>query len=879
MEKRRQTATNAWWNELTSARQQLVRAALRRQLPPWPALTALESWGDELLRLPEGEMSVASLADAWGNLQLILVECGLEHSRAEDNASIVEMAWQRVRRSAELIFQTLLNRPELASLHTDLRDEILPLLADAVPRAREGRIIRCIEASTHLHALALRTSGMPHAWLLACAAEMQYPAFTHAGWHGRMGIDFTWRRARTIVQALIAGLQGEGLTDLPLVVSCDSRVHAGLLASAVTEVASANGQPVYLCSRDTPAPALLTYLTHTLGIGHNAGLINCTASRLPVKEEGSGLYTGMEYQGIRYYTPYGTPAPARFIAQVERHAAELLLEPAAPLRPAVAGEVRMIDPLTEEVTLLIAEMGYPVPLADVGSEPALSALRRYWRRPDALIVIDEMHGASRGYLRAVCEELKLPCEVLHGTRNPLFGDLPAADPAPPHVAELSARVREVKEERRPLIGLAFDADADRLGVVDETGAFLPGNALLALLADFLLNEAYPGEPGLVVRDFTATRLLDRLTLLPQYVDRVLPPHQHGPLPAYMRAPGYKQLAGNPAALHSGGTQVVRLSSAQFPGLDDLDVLLARHRKGGLTASGLQEAYYACLDRLLIAGDASGGIVAHGHAPEKDALWAALLLLQLCAVRHAPVGELWRRLQEHLGAVNTEHLRLNVPAGVKLPLVNRYIQQYEHAAKTHTPAPVKIGGCAVEYAGGLDDQFIEWALRSPRGEAAFLTIEISATDPVIQAIAEGSDRETTHPVLLAVAERVEGLIIEQLRHAENAWRVVETLASIQLPPAALTDLPGTLNCRIAAASLCSPAGTGPPGPRGPRAAALRHQPPCRNRTGKKPRHRRLPPGRTTGRKTHPPAPAYQLGRGRISGPSGSIIENRVLSTAH
>ncbi len=47
---------------------------------------------------------------------------------------IFAMAWQRVRRSTEQVFQTLLSRPELASLHADLRDEILPLLADAVPR-------------------------------------------------------------------------------------------------------------------------------------------------------------------------------------------------------------------------------------------------------------------------------------------------------------------------------------------------------------------------------------------------------------------------------------------------------------------------------------------------------------------------------------------------------------------------------------------------------------------------------------------------------------------------------------------------------------------------------------------------------------------------
>ncbi len=773
-----------------------MQAALRRQLPPRPALIALENWGEELLRLPAGALSVEKMAESWGNLQFLLVECGAEGSAGEDNEHIFAMAWQRVRRSTEQVFQSLLSRPELASLYADLHSEILPLLADAVSRPREGRIIRCLEATAHLHTLARRTSGMPHAWLLARMAEMQYPAFTAGGWHGRMGSGFTWRRARALTQALIDCVQEHGLGELPLVVGFDSRVHADLLASLVTEVATASGQQVYLCSRDAPAPALVTYLTHTLGITNSAGLVLCTASRLPVKEGGADLYMGTEYQGIRYFTPYGMPAPAPFNMQVERLALTQLLDERAQSHPALPGTVRMIDPFSETVSRLMAHLGTPVQLGDFGSEPALAAVQRFWRRPEARIVIDEMHGASRGYLRAVCDELKLPCEILHGSRNPLLGDLPAANPEPPQLADLMARVRELREECHPLIGLALDADGDRLGVVDETGAYLPGNALLALLTDFLLNEAYPGEAGVVIRDFTATRLLDRLVALPEYAGRTLPPRNPGQLPAYMRAPGYRQLTGNPAHLHGSGVQVAAMSSEDFRGAGEMETLLARVRQGELSAPAAQEAFFTGLEHWLIAGDAQGGIITHGFSPDKDGVWAALLVLMLCAVRQTPLGELWRDLRQRVGSACTERLRLSVPPAITLPLVNRYIQHYEQAGKGPFSGRFKIGGCQVDYAGGVEDRFIEWAVLNPENEPAYLVLQVSATDPTIQVIAEGRERETTRRLLLAVAERVEDLIMEQLRHAENAWRVVETLASVQLPPVALTALPGTLNCRIA-----------------------------------------------------------------------------------
>ncbi len=68
--------------------------------------------------------------------------------------------------------------------------------------------------------------------------------------------------------------------ELPLVVGFDSRVHADLLAALVTEVATANGQQVYLCSRDTPAPALVS-LSHPYPRDHQQRGTRslCTAPR------------------------------------------------------------------------------------------------------------------------------------------------------------------------------------------------------------------------------------------------------------------------------------------------------------------------------------------------------------------------------------------------------------------------------------------------------------------------------------------------------------------------------------------------------------------------------------------------------------------------
>jgi phosphomannomutase len=579
------------------------------------------------------------------------------------------------------------------------------------------------------------------------------------------------------------------LGNLPLIIGYDSRVHADRLACLAAETLAARGQAVQFCARDMPTPALVAYLTGVLGIGNAAGILTCTASTLPVKEAGMVRYTGHEYQGLRYLTPAGTLPTAEWAERLGRRAAELLLEAeASPAGPPC--EVTIISPGTDYLEGLLAATHYPLTDAEGEKRPAHEMLQAYWQVPDALIVFDAMYGSTRGLLPGLCDELRLPCEIHHTIHDPLFGELAAAGPEPPQVSELAGRIREMRAERRPLIGIALDADGDRVGIVDENGAFLPGSAVFTLLADFLLNEAYPGEPGLIIRTREVTRALDRLVERPEYADRVISPPDHKSLPAYLRASDYRQLTGDPAQLHGRGLYVARdgveVACLSFP---DVDRLLERRTSGGLTPSELQRLVHEQLDRLLLTGDGRGALPALGHAPYPDGLFTALLVLQLCAVRRAPIGALWRELRERLNAPHMDRLRLHASDEVKRELVNRFMRRFARPGE-------ELAGCAVRFAGGVRDCFIEWALTDVQGAPAYCTVTAVDDLPLVRAVAEAPSSETTYRMLVAVARELEALIIHELRRAQHPWTVIDILAELQLPPAALADLPGTFNCRVA-----------------------------------------------------------------------------------
>jgi phosphomannomutase/phosphoglucomutase len=116
------------------------------------------------------------------------------------------------------------------------------------------------------------------------------------------------------------------------------------------------------------------------------------------------------------------------------------------------------------------------------------------------VVVDCGNGAAGGIAPALLEELG--CEVV-----PLFcevdGNFPNHHPDPGNPKNLETLIRTVLEHGADL-GVAFDGDGDRLGVVDSSGKVIwPDRQLMMLAADVLSRE--PGSD--VIFDVKCTRHL------------------------------------------------------------------------------------------------------------------------------------------------------------------------------------------------------------------------------------------------------------------------------------------------------------------------------------------------------------------------------------
>jgi phosphomannomutase len=113
------------------------------------------------------------------------------------------------------------------------------------------------------------------------------------------------------------------------------------------------------------------------------------------------------------------------------------------------------------------------------------------------VVIDAANGMAGAMLPPVLEHLPVDARKYFFEPD---GTFPNHEPNPLLPENREFIVAKVKEEGADL-GVAFDGDADRCFIVDDTGEFVPGDFVTALLAESIL-EKEPG--GKVIYDVRAS---------------------------------------------------------------------------------------------------------------------------------------------------------------------------------------------------------------------------------------------------------------------------------------------------------------------------------------------------------------------------------------
>jgi phosphomannomutase len=136
------------------------------------------------------------------------------------------------------------------------------------------------------------------------------------------------------------------------------------------------------------------------------------------------------------------------------------------------------------------------------SDEYVARLLADWDGGDRLlkVVWDNGNGAAGDVLAKLVAALPGEHVVLNGT---IDGRFPAHHPDPTVPANLRQLIAEVAA-RHADIGIAFDGDADRIGVIDDTSEIMFGDQLMVLLARDVLR-VHPGAT--IIADVKASQVL------------------------------------------------------------------------------------------------------------------------------------------------------------------------------------------------------------------------------------------------------------------------------------------------------------------------------------------------------------------------------------
>jgi len=228
-------------------------------------------------------------------------------------------------------------------------------------------------------------------------------------------------------------------------------------------------------------------------------------------------------------------------------------------------------------------------------------------------------------------------------------------------------LKKLVKARGCALGLSTDADGDRFGLVDENGRLVIANYVLALLLEYLLRVK--GWRGGVARSGTTTHLIDRIA------------RSHD-LPVYRTPVGFKYLA-------------------------DLFI------KG----------------RIIFGGEESACLAVKDHLPEKDGIFAGLLVAEMMAVYGQSLTELLDQLFKKYGKMVGAQTSLGLSARISKRLKELIKDPPETVGRRRVMSVETMDGLKLVFSGD-----------------SWLTLRFSGTEPVVRCYSEAETRPEARALL-------------------------------------------------------------------------------------------------------------------------------------
>ncbi len=369
-------------------------------------------------------------------------------------------------------------------------------------------------------------------------------SFGTGGWRGIIGENFSRENVIRVAQGIVELARLDECTDKPIVIGYDRRFLSDTAARWAAEVFCANGIDILFLRRSAPTP-LIMFLVKDMGLNYG---IEITASHNP-----------SHYNGIKFIVREGRDAPVEVTCRLEETIAKIEAGSVSylPFNECVeTGRVRHLKhPFNGFIDSILAKL-------DLG----------VIRSRDLRVLFNPMHGSGTYPLLTILYTARCTVDLIGGEKDAYFG---GRDPAPTGKSLIGFKDRV--ESGNYDLGIAFDGDGDRIGIIDSNGRYISANEILCLLYYYL--HEHKGWRGPVIRNLATTHMLDKIA--ESFGER-----------CYEVPVGFKYISA---------------------AIDEYDAILG--------------------------GESSGGLTVRGHIYGKDSIYAASLFVEMICATGKSASEL------------------------------------------------------------------------------------------------------------------------------------------------------------------------------------------------------------------------------------------------
>ncbi len=370
------------------------------------------------------------------------------------------------------------------------------------------------------------------------------------GWRGVVADDFTYETLRYAAQGASEFLLTKSSEPLA-VIGYDCRFASEIFAEEVARVCAANGIRSLLFDR--PSPTQVASWTVIDRKANGAAIV--TASHNPYI-----------FNGFKYKPETGSSASREVTRELEERINAVAGQgaPAVKRAPADDPRIERIDP-------------QPAYFEQLRRMLDVDAIRHKGLR----ILHECMYGSGYGYISALLDGSATTVTELHAKRNPFFGGF-NPEPIPQNLHEALQTMKSGGFD----LCIATDGDADRVGIIDETGRFINQLQVYALLFRYLVEVK--GWKGPAVRSVNMTHMADKLA------------REYG-VEVYEVPVGFPNVA--PKMMETGA---------------------------------------------VLGGEESGGYGIRGHIPERDGILVGLLFAEMIVNTGRTISQLLQDLEAKVG---------------------------------------------------------------------------------------------------------------------------------------------------------------------------------------------------------------------------------------